>query len=474
MDGHSPERQTASGGDSGEHVTRGRAAGTAFQLAPKRNAKIRELYKQANAIGLSAQGLNIHQKRLVALALGEIDHQADQPSLEASVPLKAFEEYGVDNPYDRIIKAAKELPSRVILIEEANGGFTALSWAPEVRYVPAEESDLGYSYVRVVFNEKLRPWITNLREHFAVIPLRELLEMPSVLSARLYEVIWHAWMSGRRAEFELDIKELKFALGLLEFDQRGRVVKERYRSWRDFSKQLEASLKLIRERGSLAATFSGLNPLGGRKFTKVRFVVEVIKPIPHLGLSPTFTVEPRKRSNRLGEQEERLRMKLEEMGFKGSLERLLKSHPIAEIEAAISLTQGKDVDNPAAYMRSLLTSGAARSEVERTATEQVHREASEKRKEKSREESVADAEWEKYRHEVADQVLADEGLTEEQVEMLVIEAIPKPARKGLDRAHPTYRAYRPGVIFERYPARVPDAALDIEVFKKRFLSGDRT
>src|SRR5690606_16758478 len=189
MDGHSPERQTASGGDSGEHVTRGRAAGTAFQLAPKRNAKIRELYKQANAIGLSAQGLNIHQKRLVALALGEIDHQADQPSLEASVPLKAFEEYGVDNPYDRIIKAAKELPSRVILIEEANGGFTALSWAPEVRYVPAEESDLGYSYVRVVFNEKLRPWITNLREHFAVIPLRELLEMPSVLSARLYEVI---------------------------------------------------------------------------------------------------------------------------------------------------------------------------------------------------------------------------------------------------------------------------------------------
>src|SRR5690625_1440741 len=100
-----------------------------------------ELYRQANAIGRSAQGLELFEKRLIVLALAAIDHGSEKPSLEAVVPLRAFEEHGIENPYDRAKKAAEMLPSRVVMIPREDGGFEAYPWLQRLSYVPAEESD---------------------------------------------------------------------------------------------------------------------------------------------------------------------------------------------------------------------------------------------------------------------------------------------------------------------------------------------
>src|SRR5690606_38606305 len=150
------------------------------------------------------------------------------PSLEAIVPLRAFEEHGIDNPYDRAKRAAEVLPSRVVIIPRDDGGFDAFPWLQRLSYVPVENSDLGFSYVRVVFNEELRPWITNLRSHYAVLPLTDVLQMPSIFAARLYELLWHGSMAGRRPEIEVELMELKFSLGLVELDKKGNWTGERY------------------------------------------------------------------------------------------------------------------------------------------------------------------------------------------------------------------------------------------------------
>lgn len=431
-----------------------------------------ELYRQANAIGRSAQGLELFEKRLIVLALSCIDHASEKPSLEAVIPLRAFEEHGIENPYDRAKRAAEALPSRIVIIPRDDGGFDAYPWLQRLSYVPVEDSDLGYSYIRVVFNEELRPWITNLRSHYAVLPIHDVLQMPSMFAARLYEVLWHVSMAGRRPAIEVELMELKFALGLVERDKRGAWVRERYKDWRDFRKQLQVALRAFKKHGSLVATFKGVRV--GRKIGKVHFHVEVVKPIPHLGIQPALF------EGDASPEQQRLTERLRNIGFTGNAAKLIEEHSAPVVEAAIAITERKQkegvLNRPGGFLRAILKDGTARQEA---LAREVRKSPNNERA--SANDSDEDAwleAWEAHRRKVADDIQADEKLEREQVVTLVREALgSQPAAKlilsMLERNEwqgPAFETYRTKVLLERFQARAPASALDIEAFQESHAS----
>ena len=427
-----------------------------------------DLYRQANAIGRSAQGLDLFEKRMVVLALSCIDHASEDPSLEAIIPLRAFEENGIENPYDRAKRAAEVLPSRVVVIPRDDGGFDAYPWLQRLSYVPAEDSDLGFSYIRVQFNEELRPWITNLRSHYAVLPIHDVLQMPSIFAARLYELLWHVSMAGKRPEIEVELMELKFALGLVERDKRGAWTRERYKDWRDFRKQLKTALKAFDKHGSLAASFKGVRV--GRKIGKVRFEVEVVKSIPHLGIQPTLFEEA------INDEEQGILKRLRDLGFTGNASKLLEEHSGPVVEAAIVVTERKQregaLKRPGGFLRSILKDGTARQEAQARAKQETRG----KKQEKSPAEFDEDAclaAWEAHRREVADEIQAAEGLDHEQVVALVREVLKsQPAAKlivsTLEKNRwqgPAFETYRTNTLLERYRVRAPETALELDAFR---------
>lgn len=429
-----------------------------------------ELYRQANAVGRSAQGLELFEKRIIVLALSCIDHRAENPSLEAIVPLRAFEEHGIDNPYDRAKRAAEVLPSRVVIIPRDDGGFDAFPWLQRLSYVPVENSDLGFSYVRVVFNEELRPWITNLRSHYAVLPLTDVLQMPSIFAARLYELLWHGSMAGRRPEIEVELMELKFSLGLVELDKKGNWTGERYRDWRDFRKQLQYAVAAFKKHGSLNVSFKGERI--GRKIGRVRFQVQASKPIPHLGIQPvSFDGELRAKDQHIIDR-------LHKVGFTGNTLQLIKEHPAAVIEAAIAITEQKQrqgvLKRPGGFLRSILKDGTARQEA-LAREEQQTQLATQETSSQSNEDALMAA-WEGYRRKVADEIMAAEGLAHEQVIDLVQEVLKsQPSGKLVlstlkenEWRGPVFEVYRVKAVLERFSVRASDEALDLAAFQATF------
>ncbi len=448
-------------------MTTKRAAGSDRQAVSSELQAFRrnELYRQANAIGRSAQGLELFEKRMIVLALSCIDHTSEMPSLEAVIPLRAFEENGIENPYDRAKRAAELLPSRTVVIPRDDGGFEAYPWLQRLSYVPAEDSDLGYSYIRVVFNEELRPWITNLRSHYAVLPIHDVLQMPSVFAARLYEVLWHVSMAGRRPQIEMELMELKFALGLVERSSKGGWIRERYKDWRDFRKQLQVALKAFKKHGSLVASFEGVRV--GRKIGRIAFQVEVAKPIPHLGIQAALFND----GDNLKEQ--RIAERLRGLGFTGSAAKLIAEHSAPVVEAAIAITERKQRDgalkSPGGFLRTLLADGTARQEaLARKAPKQRPNGAPTRPEEEDQL-----AAWERHRRKIADEIEVAQGLDRDQVIALVQEAlIGQPSarviRAALERnawSGPAFETYRTKALLDRFHDHVPASAIDLEAFR---------
>ncbi len=430
-----------------------------------------EFYRQANAIGRSAQELNLTEKRLIILALGQIDHTIDTPDLEVVVPLRILGKHGIDNPYDRVKAAAQSLSSRSVVIPRDDGGFKAFPWLRFVEYIPSEDSDLGYSYVRLRFNEELRPWITNLRSHYAMLPIGEVLQLPSAFAIRLYEVLWHVSMGGRRPEFEMDIPALKFALDLIERNSRNSGwTNERYKDWRDFRKQLKTALASLDGISSIAASFQGVRD--GRKISSVRFTVQVTKPIPHLGMQPHLF------DDEAGETPSgpmaRILARLGALKFTGNVQRLVDEHGLDVVEAAIAITERKaregSLTSPGGFLRSLLKDGTARQEA--LSARKKLGEPTTLAPAQNKDREVLEASWEAHRREVAASILAAEELDGEAVVGMIRDALQgQPSAKvvlaSLEHngwSGPAFEAYRARALLERFRDRVPASAVDFDTF----------
>lgn len=430
-----------------------------------------ELYRQANAIGRSSQDLDLPEKRLIVLALSAIDHRSTEPDLEVVIPLRAFEQHGVSNPYDRAKQAAKTLPGRVVVIPREDGGFTAYPWLQHLVYVPADDSDLGYSYIRLKFNEHLRPWITNLRSHYAILPIRDVLQMPSSFSARLYEVLWHVSMGGKRPQVELGLMELKFALGLVERDAKsGKWTREKYQDWRDFRKQLGVAISAIDEHGSISASYKGLRV--GRKIGKVRFDVRVVRPIPHLRMQPPLLQE-----DPVDSEERRIAQGLKDNDYVGSASQAIKDYTAPVVQQAIKMTERQHRKGPlrnrGGFLRACLKDGTAERELALELADRANRATSETAPSRSDEEELQIA-WEAHRREVAQAIIQAEELEDDAVVTLVQDELRKEPTsrvyfetlKAKQWSGPSFDVAATRAVLHRYKDRAPATALDLQEFQE--------
>lgn len=152
----------------------------------------------SNRLARSAQGLNLSEKRLVAIGLASTD----------SVPLKALtlgvnsgwkmrvsaqeyaEQYGISAnvAYEQLKSSSEKLFERYVRYEVKNRRTGALE-EKKFRWVSGVHYASGEGYVELNFSPEIAPHLLGLRKQFTTYKLRHTAAFDSIYAWRLYELL---------------------------------------------------------------------------------------------------------------------------------------------------------------------------------------------------------------------------------------------------------------------------------------------
>lgn len=158
----------------------------------------------SNQLARAAHGLNLSEKRLVALGLAGTDSKAQDRLVQAQqnnagwkvvVTAKDYAEaFDVSKPeaYTQLKAAAYKLFEREIVYEvkdkRGNMRGETARWISSRGYADKE------GYVTLNFSPEIAPHLLGLRKHFTTYQLRRAVTLESVYAWRLFEVL-QSWLS---------------------------------------------------------------------------------------------------------------------------------------------------------------------------------------------------------------------------------------------------------------------------------------
>lgn len=233
-----------------------------------RNPNYLEKVTQGNELARSAQSLNLIEKRLILYVISRINPKDDKLLLHRFYYQDLAVIFGTErhDVYQRGQEVVSKLLERIVHIETPSG-WRRFQWASFAEYVHDKET--GETYIDIKLHPELEPYLLDLSKRFNSVPLREFLGIPSFNSLRLFEILWHDTHGGKSNIVDYDISDLKTRLGLRDVNGKW----EKYNTIRDFrNKLLRRSIADINENTSLHVDYKPLRK--GRKFDKVRFIVE--------------------------------------------------------------------------------------------------------------------------------------------------------------------------------------------------------
>ena len=299
---------------------------------------------QSNALALSSQEMTLMEKRLVVVGFAKLD--TSDPDLRVRFHINEFNnifDISTNANHERLRDGAKLLLSRVVHVEQEDGGWELFQWVNFARYVPNSRSGNG-SYVEMEFNRKLRPYIHQLSKNFNSYTLEKIAQMQSFYSVRIFEILHHDSFGGKISNLEYDLDDLKFRLRLKYSEKSGSV--DRYPNFKDFRvRVLEQAQKDCQAYTDLTFAFEGVRR--GRRIATVVFDIK-------RKMQPTLLEVPETAAENPLEQLE-LADALREAGFVGDALATIKQYGVDHVSVALKTARKteKSMANSAKPIRNL-------------------------------------------------------------------------------------------------------------------------
>ncbi len=318
--------------------------------------------RQANALAKSAQQMDLNEKRLVLLAMSQIK-RTDEELLTLEIPIHELAPWIGGNTYQEAQRAADGLLERIVHIQDDHGNYKKFQWTTLSEYVTADKKTNRKAYIKLKFNEELKPLLLQLQNRYNEIPLKELLPIPSFNSQRLYEILWHDSHGGEKAFLSYAIAELKVQLGLRDPD--GKT--ERYKDWRDFKKVLEKAKKDFDAFGALRILNYKGKKQAGRSFTHLLFTLNLTEEKQEKNKEEPKSIE-----------EIQLSDQLKELGYlqnpheaisKYGFERVKETLKLAKKTERMAANSAKPIYNLGGLIASMLKKGVVDKVSSETSTE---------------------------------------------------------------------------------------------------------
>ncbi|MBF0344336.1 MAG: replication initiation protein, partial [Nitrospirae bacterium] len=164
--------------------------------------------------------------------------------------------------YRRVQIITRKLMESVIEIQEPDG-ILQIAWFSSVKYYDGE------GYVELCFDPKLKPYLLGLKERFLSYKLRNIVQLKSAYSIRIYEILKQYQKIGTR---RIDIHYLKGLLGLSVND---------YVLYADLKKRvIVPAMDELLQKTDIIFTFKEIKE--GKKVTDLEFTIIANRPVDNI------------------------------------------------------------------------------------------------------------------------------------------------------------------------------------------------
>ncbi|SDH85389.1 Initiator Replication protein [Aneurinibacillus thermoaerophilus] len=213
------------------------------------------LVTKSNELIEASYKLTTNEQRIILMLAAKVqpeDQEFKRYRIQVSefVKILDLKSKGVHNDIQEIIKG---LMKKTFGIRKEKS-ILYLPWLASAEYF------VGQGYMELEFSPKLKPYLLQLKERFTTYRLHNVMQLRSVYSIRIYELLKQYAQIGSRL-FELD--DLKFVLG---------IEKNEYQKYGHFkAKVLKVAQKELQEKTDIAFDFEEIK--NGRKVAKLNFII---------------------------------------------------------------------------------------------------------------------------------------------------------------------------------------------------------
>lgn len=143
--------------------------------------------------------LSVIEQKLVLFFISKIK-ESDTEFFKSSISVKEFLEItNIKNNsiYNDLFNTSKSIMSKPIAIKDYNS-FLIIGWFSSIEYINGE--------IVAIFNQELRPYLLQMKEHFTMYQINNIIKLKSVYSIRIYELLKQYEKVGNRI---IKIEELR-------------------------------------------------------------------------------------------------------------------------------------------------------------------------------------------------------------------------------------------------------------------------
>lgn len=170
--------------------------------------KEKKIVVKSNKLIEARYRLSLQESRVILWLLTHI-HPDDEDFKDHKMDIKEFSKMiGIeaDNQYSKLRSVTKHLMQRVLEIYEPNEQeWLQVSWLSSARY----QKKKGYVLLR--FDPALKPYLLQLKSHFTKLEVTDLLQLKSIYSIKIYELLKQYETIGKR---EISIDDLRLYCGI--------------------------------------------------------------------------------------------------------------------------------------------------------------------------------------------------------------------------------------------------------------------
>ena len=319
---------------------------------------------QANDLARAAQEMSLNEKRLLSMAISNLDPSG--PDMTARIYVNDFNRYftgGGKDSYRRLREAASALMQRVVFIDRpGSSNWDAFHWVSSAHYRGTADGE-GGAFIDVVFEKALRPKLVDLKANFHSYQLSQLSNLNSFWAVRMYEILLHESHGGRKRRIEFGLDELKWRLRLRYRDKNNKLV-NKYPDFKNFRvRVLEKAQSQCNAYTDLSFEFEPIKE--GRRVARIAFDVSVINSRDQV------EVLPAKRA--LTPHEAEVARELEAAGFVGDGEDVVLEYGEDVVRRTLAMAarivkeaagSPRPIHNPGGLIQRLLKTGAVTRELD--------------------------------------------------------------------------------------------------------------
>ena len=309
---------------------------------------------QANQLAIARYQATEMQQKLILYAIAMIDAKSTGFARYRIHVAAYADACGLqpNNVYSRLKEAAEDLARNPLLIEGhvADDGKVVdllTHWFAQV--------ELGDGYIDITFPPGLKRYLVEVRENFFKFDLCIPLQFSGEHAIRLYQ--WAKRWKFVSREKSISLQELRFALGLVDLDKKGKITKERLTAYGDLKKwALNPALSEINRASDILLSMREIKVPGTKRVESLAFTIRdnpAYKPdetAPKLlpAVKVAAPVDPAVTAMR-----ETL---LSEFALSPEQARMVVGkYPLPFIEAKAAIVRARPCDNVAAVLLSALS-----------------------------------------------------------------------------------------------------------------------